>query len=278
MVGPRPSKVVISLGLCAACWVVKNARAAACRSPSCSSGRGAAWSVRDRTAALLARCPRAAAPAAHRRSQRGPDPSADWELPDPWPEPGRGLSGCSAHSASSRAMRWVRPSRRHARLEQGAQLLVGQRLNHGGVQLGRFNPQERVSVDLTLVGQPGCESSDGQLPGSCRGWLSTSVEQVSHPATHGPPLHRRQVLVIAPREICAHPVAVGLEGGRALADGPQGELPGLRQVGQVGSAQGCGHDTQQSLISGLAALCGCSVSGSGDHPGHLTCMYPVQPD
>jgi hypothetical protein len=51
-----------------------------------------------------------------------------------------------------------------AGLEQGAELVVAQGFDDRFVEFGRLQPQQRVAALLTLLGQPGREAPDREVP------------------------------------------------------------------------------------------------------------------
>ena len=65
-----------------------------------------------------------------------------------------GPGAAGVHQGEDRLVAPVPHLRALARLDHGSQLLVGQRLHHGLVELGRLEPEQRIRALLPLVGEP----------------------------------------------------------------------------------------------------------------------------
>ena len=94
------------------------------------------------------------------------------------------LEGCPGHGGGGSLGRL-------AGGDEGAELVLAQRLDDLDVELGRLQPDEGVGVDLTLVGEPGGEPADRQLPGADRGRSHALVDELGDPPAQTVPLQRR---------------------------------------------------------------------------------------
>jgi hypothetical protein len=92
--------------------------------------------------------------------------------------------------------------------QQGAELLVREYRDDLAVELGRLQAGQRIGIQLTLLGQPGGEASQRELPGSGGGRLPAIVQQLGDERGDGGPVERRRpALPLAPGQEGADPVA-----------------------------------------------------------------------
>jgi len=119
-------------------------------------------------------------------------------------------------------------------LEQGSELVVAEGLHDPDVELGRVEPDEGVVVDLALLEQPRGEAPHREMPRASRGRLRTGAQEGGDERRQAGSVEGRETLVRAVPEVAAHPVAVRLDRLGAHSLGPQVQLPGRQEDGQVG--------------------------------------------
>ena len=86
------------------------------------------------------------------------------------------------HQAQDRFVALVAQVGPPAGLEHGTELVVGERLHHGLVELGRLAARAAGRALLALLGQPGREAADGEVTGHRGGRLRR--RQSSRPSTN----------------------------------------------------------------------------------------------
>jgi len=123
-----------------------------------------------------------------------------------------------------------------ARLDQPAQLVVGQRVGDFGVELGGFQSEQRVLVNLAFLGQPRREPAHTELAGPGGGRFGAGVEQIGHEPLHQVAVQGGGVTVfVTPAQERSNAVPVALDGLRRLALGAQRQLPRRQRSGQIES-------------------------------------------
>lgn len=100
--------------------------------------------------------------------------------------------------------------------DQGAQLVVGERLHQGRLHAGCFDAGERISVNLAAGGEPGREPAHRELANAGGAGCGAGVEQPGDPGVERRPAHREMVAVGAPAQVVGGAVGVDRDGARSL--------------------------------------------------------------
>src|SRR5882757_1881001 len=96
--------------------------------------------------------------------------------------------------------------------DQRAQVVVRQRLDDLDVELGRFDPEQFVLIDLALFGKPRREAPQRELTSPRGRGLSTLIDQVGDERRDRRSIeHRGSVRTLAPGQEPAYAVAVALD-------------------------------------------------------------------
>ena len=74
--------------------------------------------------------------------------------------------------------------------DEGAELVVGERLDQRRYHAGCLDAGERVSGDLAAGGEPGGEAADGELADAGGAGCGAGVEQAGDPGVEGGAAHR----------------------------------------------------------------------------------------
>ena len=82
------------------------------------------------------------------------------------------------HQAHDRLVAAVAEVLAAAGFDQPAQLVVGERVDDFGVELGCLEPEQGIGVDLALFLEPGGEAAHGELAGPGGGGFGAGVEQI----------------------------------------------------------------------------------------------------